>query len=84
MVVDPPLTHPTSLRVSLAKSRVCAHSLKRTPKMHFGTSCEVVVSDGRLEPKSDSPSVEPEQAVGQTNMAAAHVIRNQPYAATTI
>jgi len=51
--------------------------------MHFGNSCEVVVSDGRLEPKSDSPSVQSEHAVGQTNMAAAHVIRYESYAATT-
>jgi hypothetical protein len=51
--------------------------------MHFGTSREVVVSDGRLEPKSDAPSVEPEDALGQTNMAAAQVIRHASYAATT-
>jgi hypothetical protein len=31
---------------------VYAHSFKRTPKMHFGISCEVVASDVRLEPKS--------------------------------
>ena len=52
--------------------------------MHFGTSCEVVVSDARLEPKSDPPSVEPEAAVGQTNMAAAHAIRHASCAATII
>jgi len=52
--------------------------------MHLGTSREVVVSDGQLEPKSDSPSIVPEHAIGKTNMAAAHVIRNASYAATTL
>jgi hypothetical protein len=51
--------------------------------MHFGTSCEVVVSDGQLKPKSYSPSVEPEHAAGQTNMAAAHVINESDAATTT-